>query len=35
MYMNAEIEFKNKTRNILPDEAVVNFEGKNYVFENV
>ena len=34
MYMNAEIELKNKMSNVLPDEAVVHFEGKEYIFEN-
>ena len=34
MYMNAEIELKNKMRNVLPDEAFVRFEGKEYIFEN-
>ena len=34
MYMNAEIELKNNLRNVLPDEAVVHFEGKQYVFAN-
>jgi cobalt-zinc-cadmium efflux system membrane fusion protein len=33
MYMNAEIELKNKMRNVLPDEAFVRFEGKEYIFE--
>ncbi len=34
MYMNAEIELKNKMHNVLPDEAFVRFEGKEYIFEN-
>lgn len=34
MYMNAEIEVKNKKRDVLPDGAVVRFEGKEYIFEN-
>ncbi|MDQ2862886.1 MAG: efflux RND transporter periplasmic adaptor subunit [Bacteroidota bacterium] len=34
MYMNAEIELKNKMHNVLPDEAFVRFEGKEYFFEN-
>ncbi len=34
MYMNAEIELKNKTHNVLPNEAFVRFEGKDYIFEN-
>lgn len=32
MYMNAKIEIKNNSSFTLPEEAVVNFEGKNYVF---
>lgn len=34
MYMNAEIELKNKMRNVLPDAAFVRFEGKEYIFES-
>lgn len=34
MYMNAEIELKNHMSHVLPEEAVVRFEGKEYVFEN-
>ena len=34
MYMNAIIELKNKKSNVLPDEAIVRFEGKEFVFEN-
>ena len=34
MYMNAEIELKNNIHNVLPDEAFVRFEGKEYFFEN-
>jgi len=34
MYMNAEIALKNKVRNVLPDEAFVRFEGKEYFFES-
>lgn len=34
MYMNAEIGLKNKMRNVLSDEAVVHFEGKEYIFAN-
>lgn len=33
MYMNAEIAVKNQMRNVLPDESVVRFEGKEYLFE--
>lgn len=32
MYMNAEIEIKSNGALTLPEEAVVNFEGKEYVF---
>ena len=32
MYMNADIDIKNKSSFTLPEDAVVNFEGKNYVF---
>lgn len=32
MYMNAEIEIKNNAALTLPEDAVVNFEGKDYVF---
>lgn len=32
MYMNAAIEVATNVNNALPEEAVVNFEGKNYVF---
>lgn len=32
MYMNAEIELKNNNVMALPEEAVVNYEGKDYVF---
>jgi len=32
MYMNAEIEIKSNDALTLPEEAVVNFEGKEYVF---
>lgn len=34
MYMNAEIEVKSSTVNAIPEEAIVNFEGKDYVFIN-
>jgi hypothetical protein len=29
--MNAEIELKNDLKNILPDEAIVHFAGKEYI----
>lgn len=32
MYMNAEIEIKNNSVLTLPEDAVVNFEGKDYIF---
>ncbi|WP_205943715.1 efflux RND transporter periplasmic adaptor subunit [Pedobacter aquae] len=32
MYMNAEIEIKNHEAYTLPEDAIVNFEGKDYVF---
>lgn len=33
MYMNAEIEVKNNSVLTLPEDAIVNFEGNNYIFE--
>lgn len=35
MYMNAEIEVKNNIAKVLPENAVVRFEGKQYLFEAV
>ncbi len=32
MYMNAEIDVESKQLNALPEDAVVSFEGKNYIF---
>jgi cobalt-zinc-cadmium efflux system membrane fusion protein len=32
MYMNAEIELKSQQSNVLPSDAVVNYENKNYIF---
>jgi len=32
MYMNAEIEYNTNDALVLPDDAIVNFESKNYVF---
>ena len=32
MYMNAEIEVEVKNANVIPDEAIVSFEEKEYVF---
>ena len=34
MYINAEISSKNNLQNVLPDQAIVSFEGKKYFFEN-
>ena len=34
MYMDAGIGLKNEMRNVLPDEAFVRFEGKEYILEN-
>lgn len=31
-YMNAEVQVKNKRAQVLPEDAVVRFENKNYVF---
>ena len=35
MYMNAEIELKSHLSNVLPDDAIVSFEGKQYIFKNI
>ena len=32
MYMNAEIEVKSQQSNVLPSDAIVSYENKNYVF---
>jgi len=32
MYMNAELQFKNQKVQFLPEDAMVNFENKDYVF---
>lgn len=32
MYMNAEIKLKSSQANVIPTDAIVNFENKNYVF---
>jgi cobalt-zinc-cadmium efflux system membrane fusion protein len=32
MYMNAEIELKSQQSDVLPSDAIVNFENKNYIF---
>ena len=32
MYMNAEIELKSQQTNVLPSDAIVNYENKNYIF---
>ena len=35
MYMNAEVEIKSTNSNTLPEESIVNFEGKDYVYIEV
>ncbi|MFN0292397.1 efflux RND transporter periplasmic adaptor subunit [Pedobacter helvus] len=35
MYMNAELQFKNRKVQVLPEEAVVSFENKDYVFVEI
>lgn len=35
MYMNAELKFKNQKVQLLPEEAVVSFENKDFVFEQL
>lgn len=35
MYFNIELEVKNSKANVLPEEAVVSFEGKDYIFEQI
>ncbi|MBC5862788.1 efflux RND transporter periplasmic adaptor subunit [Flavobacterium turcicum] len=32
MYMNATVEIKSKMSNVLPADAVINYENKNYIF---
>lgn len=32
MYMNAEVQVQSSANNTLPEESIVNFEGKEYVF---
>ena len=32
MYMNAEIELNSQQSNVVPSEAIVNYENKNYIF---
>ncbi|MFV5703194.1 efflux RND transporter periplasmic adaptor subunit [Flavobacterium sp. XS2P12] len=32
MYMNAEIELNSQQSNVLPSDAIVNYENKNYIF---
>lgn len=32
MYMNADIEVKSNNALVVPEDAIVNFEGKNYIF---
>lgn len=35
MYMNAELQFKNRKVQFLPEDAVVSFENKDYVFVEI
>ncbi len=35
MYMNAEVETENSFANAIPEESVVDFEGKSYVFVEI
>lgn len=35
MYMNATLQIKNQKVQALPEEAIVNFEGKDYVFTEI
>lgn len=35
MYMNAEVQLDTKTVKALPDDAIVTFEGKQYIFEQI
>lgn len=35
MYMNAEVEIKSINSNTLPEESIINFEGKDYVYIEV
>ncbi|WP_231460198.1 MULTISPECIES: efflux RND transporter periplasmic adaptor subunit [unclassified Pedobacter] len=35
MYMNAELKFKNQKVQLLPEEAIVSFENKDFVFEQL
>ena len=35
MYMNAEVQLDAKTVKALPDDAIVTFEGKQYIFEQI
>ncbi|WP_316738912.1 efflux RND transporter periplasmic adaptor subunit [Pedobacter aquatilis] len=35
MYMNAELKFKNQKVQLLPEESVVSFENKDFVFEQL
>ena len=34
MYMNAEISVNNNVQSVLPEAAIVSFDGKKYVFQN-
>lgn len=35
MYMNAEVQVDSKNVNVLPDDAIVTFEGRQYIFEEI
>lgn len=35
MYMNAEVQLDTRTEKALPDDAIVTFEGKQYIFKQV
>lgn len=35
MYMNAELQLDTKTVKALPDDAIVTFEGRQYIFEEI
>ncbi|HAT80544.1 MAG TPA: efflux transporter periplasmic adaptor subunit [Flavobacterium sp.] len=35
MYMNAEVEIKSSNSNALPEESIVNFEGKDYIYVEI
>ena len=35
MYMNAEVELKSSKSDVLPEESVVNFENKDYIYSQI